>query len=256
MEWYCYIYYFTKKDATCIDNLKQRRTTMNYAVLNQTLVTFQKAKKQYYQLCQMIDQEIIQLDKNNLLQPGEISIRDWTMTFEFNHELKKALWEKFLPDPEPVYQNLNHMTRDELENFILDKDIELDADDYKDDPLEALIDAIKHEINVCGAIDHINDYEIGDLECRFEHIGFNVMKPKKSQNAEINIYLEMESDDTNWPLIKKTASYLNGEIQLHEDNWEFNEIKIKTFDLSNVIDHTVIAGEIVKLADKLWELSK
>lgn len=228
---------------------------MKYDTLNQSLTTLEKSKDDFLRLCRAIDQEIITLDKNNLLQPGDISAHDWTMTFEFNPKFKKELWEAFLPEPDTDYHGFSRMNRDQLEDYIIEKELDIDTEDYKDMALEDLIDAIKDEIGLCK-FEQKNDYEIGSLDCKFEHIGLCALKPEKSENAEINIYVEMNSDYSNWPFIKDAAVYLNGKLFLHEKPWEYNEIKLNTYDLTKDIDHKMLAKDIVLLAEKIRELSK
>jgi len=228
---------------------------MKYDTLNQNFANLEKSKEDFLTLCRAIDQEIIKLDKNNLLQPGDISTHDWTMTFEFNPKFKKELWEAFLPEPDIDYHGFDRMNRNQLEDYIIEKELDVDTEDYKDMPLEDLIDAIKDEIGLCR-FEQKDDYEIGNLDCKFEHIGLCALKPAKYENAEINIYLEMDSDYSNWPLIKEVAGNLDGELFLHEKPWEFNEIKLKTYDLTNDIDHKMLAKDIVILADKIRNLSK
>lgn len=219
--------------------------------LNKSVMIIEDAKDEFKKLYQEIDQEVVQLDTHSLLLPGTCLFRSNLISFDFGPEYKWKLYAKYNPDAKSGYHGLNHMNREELEDFAIDKELDIETSDYEDEPLENLVDAIKEE---AGLFNFKDDRDADELECKFDHIGLYVWKPENAQSGKISIYIEIEGDDSNWSLIKKTANHLNGEIFLHHDEWEFNEIICRSFSLADDLEPKTIAGEVVKVAEKIMVL--
>jgi len=226
---------------------------INCNSLNQCLTIEEKAKEEFLNLFKKIDQELVGLDTQCLLMPGDISRSYWTETFGFSSEFKRALSEKYSGESKAEDHGLNHMNRDALENFILDNGLNIDSEDYKDEPLEDLLDAVKQEVE---DLDKEDDKKVNGMDCKFEEIGLYAWKPGDSESAVISVYIEMDSDDSTWPLIKNVASVVEGKIILHHDSWEFNHIICKDFNLSEDLDPKKIAEEVVVVAQKILVMAK
>ena len=219
---------------------------MHCQILNQSLTMNRNARLEWLNLCRKVDRELIFIDRRSLLLPGNISDDDWTMTFEFSPMFKEILCRKFTLQSETGTRNPDKMNREELKNYILENDLDVDAADYEDQPLEKLAEAVKEE-------DFFNFDK--QVDCKFDHIGFFAWMPEDSQNGKISIYLEMDSDDSTWPLIKGAAKQIGGEILLDSKRWDFYSIAYRSFDLVDDINPEKIAREITQMAEKLWKMA-
>lgn len=219
--------------------------------LNQYLSISQEARNAFQNFCQKVDNQVSSLDQNNLLLPGHILSRSWMLSFKFCPAFKKILWEKFSPDAKIGYHGFDRMNREELEDYVAEKKLDIDVDEYSDEPLEELVDAIKGEVG-------LYNFEEPDEEkdCLFDRMGLFVWKPTGSENAMISVFIEMDSDDSSWPLIKKVAEKLNGKIHLQCDTWSFYEIEFKSFSLADEVDYKAVAQAIVDVADNLWDMAE
>ena len=220
--------------------------------LNQHLSIYEKAKEEFLDLCNKIDQEILDVDTQHLLLPSEITHVNWTMMFDFSPGFKRLLYEKYTVEARGGYRGIDQMNRDELEAYIIDKELHIDTDEFKDEPLEKLLHAVKEEV---GLINISSTRKIAAYECKFEVIGVVAWKPDDSETAVISVFIEMDSDDSTWPLVKKVAKAVGGKILLHCGAWEKNQIICASFCLTNTLDPKEIAKEVVSIAEKIMAMA-
>ncbi len=227
---------------------------MNFELINQSLTVFPNAKKEFNSLCEEMDNKVMALDKHNLLLPAYISTRRWMMFFYLAPEFKKALWKKYSPEAKSGNLKLDYLRRGELEDYIIENELDIDPADYCDEPLEALVDAIKDEERLLNLDDE--DKDVDDLNCMFEHIGLYAWVPSCSKNAVISLYIEMDGDDATWPLTKRAAQAVDGDILLHSNKWDNNQIKVMSFSLDEEINLEAISKEIVNVAEQVWKMAQ
>ncbi len=201
---------------------------MNCKILNQALIIQQEAGNQFRAICEEVNQKLVGLDRYHLLMPGEISVDRWTMQLEFSPDFKEQLANSFSPYKRVNAKKIDHMTREELQDYIFDNNLGVELEEYINEPLESLIKKVKSIIGL-----NKNGISKDWLDCDFEHIGLYAWKNKESLQAEITIYVSMIYDVYIWSFINRIANSIGGDIYLHSNDWEFNEIKCRSF---NVVD--------------------